>query len=164
MENPLVYRYQPKWTTAIYGTLFFSTALVYGCFKASANDRGLTINGILKLSPEGATAFYWLMVACCFVFVTLGAITLLRLSSGFEERITLTESGIDLPPNVLGRGKKFIRYQSIRSIVIIPRRNGLRALDIRSPEGNACINECLLDNSKFFDQIYTRLKQHVPFC
>jgi hypothetical protein len=64
---------RPKWPTIVLCAGFFGlSAAVLGA-KAANNDRGLIINHVIELGPEGATTFYWALTALSVGFVAISA-------------------------------------------------------------------------------------------
>src|SRR5262249_39049867 len=65
------YEYKPKWTGLLACGGFFALCALLVAHRAYRNDRGLIINGIIELSPDNATLFYWALCALSIGFVLL---------------------------------------------------------------------------------------------
>src|SRR5437763_1577389 len=90
------YDYRPKWMIIVLCAMFFRAgALVLGT-KANGNDRGLVINGIIELSADSATVFYWVLTALSLGFVAAaGFLAVVRLA--IHQRIVFNEASITIP-------------------------------------------------------------------
>ena len=64
------YDYRPKWTMIVFCALCFGACAVILGAKASGNDRGLSVSGIIELSTDVATVFYWVLTVLSVGFVT----------------------------------------------------------------------------------------------
>jgi hypothetical protein len=90
------YDYRPKWAIIVLTAVFFGAGALFLGVKAQGNDRGLIINGVIELSPEGATVFHWTTAAIGLGFVVAAAfLAVMRLT--VHQRITVTATGIAIP-------------------------------------------------------------------
>lgn len=70
--------YNPKWQAILLCVLFFGVcALILG-HEANTNTRGMTIDGVIALGPQGATNFLWTMCAASGAFVLMAVLLTLR--------------------------------------------------------------------------------------
>ena len=75
---------------------FFGLCSALSVYPALANDRGLVIDWLVRLSPEGARLFYWVLAALAFLFVVAAAL-LAYMQITTALRIAVDETGILLP-------------------------------------------------------------------
>lgn len=99
------YDYNPRWTVIVLSGGFFAGCAVILAFKAANNQRGLTWGGIIELGPAGATAFYWVITACCCGFVVL-AMFLAAQRLLLRKTLRLGTTGVTIPPTCGHRRKR----------------------------------------------------------
>ncbi len=58
----MAFRYRPSPKVMVLSGLFFGACAAVLGHKASTNTRGLMLNGIIELSPSGASTFYWVLI------------------------------------------------------------------------------------------------------
>ena len=77
--------------------LFFGLCACVLAWKATTNDRGLILNGLIYFSQAGATTFYWVLAALSTVFVAAAIwIVASTLIVGVPD-IALTDQAISIP-------------------------------------------------------------------
>lgn len=108
------YDYNPRWTVIVLSGGFFAGCAVILAFKAANNQRGLTWGGIIELGPAGATAFYWVITACCCGFVVL-AMFLAAQRLLLRKTLRLGTTGVTIP-NLWSSAETEIAYQDIQSL------------------------------------------------
>ena len=85
--------------------------------KASGNHRGLILNGLVELSPAGATIFYWVLAASSVCFVVLcGLQAFIRLFQ--RQRIAFTDTCLIVPRSrFFSTTERSIPFSDIRELV-----------------------------------------------
>jgi len=69
--------------------------------RASTNDRGLVINGLIHLAPGSADVFYAVLGALCAAMAVLSVRALIALVQRKHFRVTIGEEEITLPHHAL---------------------------------------------------------------
>lgn len=149
--------YRPRWTIILLCVLFFGAGAAFMGAKAAGNDRGLILNGILELSPAGATIFYWVISALCLAFVALAAVmAVVRLM--IPQRITLSEKSITVPRSRWSSEEVVIPYATI-SECNLSEVSGQRFVKIVHPGGTVTLTASMLPRNEDFDEICSALRQ-----
>jgi hypothetical protein len=107
------YPYRPRWTVIVFTGVFFGAcALVLG-ERAVDNRRGLIINGIIELGPDGATGFYYVLSALSVGFVIVSAfLAYHRLT--FQQRLVFGTAAMTVPVSRWSRATQQIAYRDIQ--------------------------------------------------
>lgn len=108
------YEYKPPWSGILFGVLVFGAFSAIGVFAARSN-QGLVINGIARLSPQGAAVFWWVLTAISFGFV-LVAILMACHRVIRSQRIVLTPTAIIVPKSRWSHEEIAIPYARIADI------------------------------------------------
>lgn len=147
----LSYPYKPKPWGMLLGVLFFGAIAVYAGYSAWTNDRGLIINGLIRLERGGATNFYWGMAAAsaAFVAVALPAFLLGLFSS---HRVTLTGEEISAPRYAFSRGVTTVKLSDIKDLSVQVVQN-YSFLYIQHPGGKLTINGSFLPDKAAFERL-----------
>ena len=109
------YQYKPRLKTGILALLFFGLCSFALYHKAQTNDVGLIINGIIELSQNGATIFYYSLFGGAITFVILGVLIIFNNLTSKRE-IKLTETCLVRPKNGFSSQTHSIPYSEIASI------------------------------------------------
>lgn len=137
----------------------FVFAAIFLAKAALDNNRGLIINGIIELSENGATNFYWILcfLSSCFV---IAAIALIFHRLKFRQRIALTSTGIILPASRWSAQEKFIEYQNISNL-LLTKVNHQKFLEVLHSEGKSIINASMMPSRKAFEEISNALSKKI---
>ena len=93
----MTFRCRPSPKVMLLGGLFFGACAAVLGHEASTNTRGLILNGIIELSPSGASTFYWVLAALSTLFVLVaGWMIVTTLVHGVPD-VVLTNEGISFP-------------------------------------------------------------------
>jgi hypothetical protein len=155
----LQYDYRPKWTLIILCALFFGACALVLAVKANGNERGLTINGIIELSAESATVFYWVLAALSIGFVAAaGFLAIVRLT--VHQRIALGETSITIPRS---RGSSEETVVPFGEIVELSTSevSGQRFLKIVHNGGKFTLTASMMPRKEDFDEICAAVSQGV---
>lgn len=82
----------------IFPALFFGACAALFFFKAFNNDRGMIINGIIKLNEGQGTVFYYVLAGLSCLFV-LGAIAAIINGLRVKQKLIIYSDGMELPGN-----------------------------------------------------------------
>ena len=151
VERVHQYYYRPKWTISVLGALFFGAcALVLGA-TANGNDRGLIINGIIELSTDGATVFYWVLAGLSIGFVVVtGFMAIVRLT--VHQRIALGKTSITVPRSRWSSEEVEVPFAAIVELSA-SQVSGQRFLKIVYNGGKFTLTASMLPREKDFDDI-----------
>lgn len=83
--------------------------------SATHNDRSLIIDGLIRLSPQNATYFYWVMAVLGIAIMVAGFGALVARVSNVQE-LTLTNESLSAAKWMWSRWPTVVPYTSIRSI------------------------------------------------
>jgi hypothetical protein len=116
-DDKVVFKYRLGWPKFLIATAATAVATWFCANLASSNDRALSIEGVIHLSPFGATVFWWVVAAVC------GLGTLMFLYFGLwqvvgDRRITLDEESITFPTLRLSRHVHRVRAIEITSYTV----------------------------------------------
>jgi hypothetical protein len=84
-------------------------------YKATQNNVGLIINGIITLGASGATAFYWVITALCGMFVLAALVLTLRRIVN-PQVLELETDALLLPHGFLQTRTSRIPYTDIQEL------------------------------------------------
>jgi hypothetical protein len=153
------YQYRPRWATIIFGSLFFGACAIVLALKASGNHRGLILDGLVELSPAGATIFYWVLAASSVCFVVLsGLLVFIRLFQ--PQRIAFTDTCLIVPRSRFSRNERSIPFRDIRALIpsaVLRQRN----LKIVYEGGSFNLASGLLPHNDDFDALHDFLAEAV---
>jgi hypothetical protein len=153
------YDYKPKWTHIVFCALFFGLGAVVLGVKAASNDRGLIINGMIELGPDGATMFYWILCMCGVGFVAISAfLAYHRLT--LHQRLTLGPAAVIFPESRWSADEKVIAYRDI-SALSTDRIHGQQFLYITHLRGTYTIMASMLPSKAAFDEVCEFLEDKV---
>lgn len=106
------YEYRPRWTTIVFCAAFFGPCAAVLGLKAANNDRGLIINRVIELGPDGATILYWVLAALSAAFVGIAAFLAYdRLT--FMRRLAFGPTALIVPASRWSQEEQEIAYRDI---------------------------------------------------
>jgi hypothetical protein len=153
------YPYKPRPRTMLLVILFFGTVAGVMGNAALGNDRGLIINGIIKLETHGATIFYWWVAGLGAAFVLLGLVMLVvGLTSTARLRLTPTE--LSAPSRGFGRTSTTVPLADIQGLRVHA-VNNQHFLDITHRNGSLTILRSCLPSTAAFDEVCEALGRVV---
>jgi len=79
------------------GALLFGACAAFFFYRASTNDRGLILNGIIHFEPGGADVFYAVMGLLSAGFVVIAALGILRISQIQNFTLVIGARSVSLP-------------------------------------------------------------------
>lgn len=136
-------------------SLFFGAAAVIMGHIASDNARGLVINGIIHLGPEGATILMWSIAAMGAVFVAF-SVPLMVVGLVSKRRLTLSATELSVPKYGFSRSYTVLRLADIRhmSTHAVNRQRFLRLVHAH---GKLTITASLLPSLAVFEELCTEI-------
>ncbi|MBE7463852.1 MAG: hypothetical protein HS116_10135 [Planctomycetes bacterium] len=159
VSDVLKYEYRPKWALIILSGAFFGLGTAVLGYKAANNDRGVIINNIIELGPEGATTFYWVLAAISAGFVAT-TVFLVYQRVAFHQRLVFGPAAMTVPASRWSREEKVIAYQDISALTetVV---SGQRFLYVMHPGGRYTIAATLLPSNAAFAEICALLAAKV---
>ncbi len=105
-------------------TVMFGGAAAFLAHRASTNDRGLVINGIIHLGPSSADVFYAVLAILSVGFVAIGLLALRAFHARKTLRVVIGKTQVTMP----GRFRAWegfqedvtLRYEDLLSIAVGP--------------------------------------------
>jgi hypothetical protein len=137
----------------------FGLASVFFGARAQSNDRGLIINGVIELSADGATVFYWVLFCLSVGFVLMTAALIFHRLT-YRQRIAFTQSSIIVPKSRWSKEEHTIKYSEIKSITA-SKVNSQRFLNVIFAGGKFTIASSMLPSKTDFDEAYELLAKKV---
>jgi hypothetical protein len=153
------YTYKPRWTLIVSCAVFFGLVAVSLGVKAHGNNRGVILDRVIKLSPSGATTFYWMLCACSVGFVAIAAfLACHRLI--FHQRIAFGPTALLVPASRWSSAEQQIGYRDMQALSRV-QVSGQRFLYITHSGGQYAITASMLPSRAVFEEIYELLAAKV---
>jgi len=153
--NALEYPYKPKPWVMLAAMLFFAAAGAFLTMEALTNERGLVIQRIIHLSPQGATITYWCMAVVCAVFA-IGGLAGFIAALVSKNYLRLTPTEISAPRFAWSRANTIVRLCEITEISIQDVQKQ-RFLHLRYPGGKLSITQSFLPSAAAFEELHRAL-------
>ena len=156
----LSHPYRPKaWVMAAASAFFGAGALFMG-HEAIVNERGLIINGLIHLGPDGATVFYWCIAGVCAAFVAAGVLALI-VSLFSSHRVTLTATEVSAPRFGFSRAPTVVKLTDVQhvNLQVVQKQ---RFLNIYHPSGKLTIIESHLPSRAVFEELCAAIVSRAP--
>src|SRR5262249_44457522 len=151
--------YKPRWTLIVFCAVFFGLVAVILGAKAHGNDRGIILNHVIKLSPSGATTFYWVLCACSIGFVAIAAfLACHRLI--FRQRIAFGPTALLVPASRWSSAEQQIGYRDVQAL-FIDQVSGQRFLYVTHSGGQYAITASMLPSKAAFEEVCELLAAKV---
>ncbi|REK29516.1 MAG: hypothetical protein DWQ42_03475 [Planctomycetota bacterium] len=109
------YEYRPRWKVIIFVATFFGVCSIFFGHRAVTNEQGLVVNGIISLSPNTATIFYWVLCGLGVGFVAISALMVVHRFTS-NQCIVITELAIVLPTSRWLSEQTTIPFDDIESL------------------------------------------------
>lgn len=115
MDRELEYPYRLRFSYALLGVFFFGAAALLFLDKAAGPPRGLIIDYVIRLDPDGAKIFY-----CCAAVLSFGIVLfglgLFILGFTNPHSVRISAEGITAPKNVLASEPVWISFEDIQRV------------------------------------------------
>ena len=147
---PKTYPYNPKATTIILTILFFGACAAVLGLKASSNDRGLILNGIITFSQSGASIFYWILSALSSGFVLIGILLTIQRVMG-SVSLEITETTMRIPRGFM---MKTITEVDFRNVIKVSETEvqSQRFFYLHTPTQKYCLNCALMPSKAAYEE------------
>lgn len=143
-ERSMSFPYKPRPGRLVLAVLFFGFGGWLMNHAADTNDRGLILEHLIYLSPEGACVFYRIISWLCFGFVILAVLSLPQMF--LDRRLVLEKDAILIPRGWWSNRQVRIPLDSIYDVQLATYRNKYRFITIYYNDSKAKINATLLPN------------------
>jgi len=153
------YAYKPRWTLIVFCAVFFGLVAVSLGAKAHGNDRGVIINRVIKLSPSGATTFYWVLCACSVGFVAIAAFLACHHLI-FHQRIAFGATALLVPVSRWSSAEQQIGYWDIQALSKT-QVSGQRFLSVTHSGGTYVLTASMLPSKAAFEEVCELLAAKV---
>lgn len=153
------YEYKPSWIGIILIGGLFALSSAFLVSKAVHNDRGLIINGIIRLGPEAATVFYWFLATFATGMVALVASQVYRRLV-YQPRLAFGPKAMMMPASTWSAEESEIAYRDIRELSVVS-GSGQRFLYVTHIGGKRRIAASMLPSKAAFDDIHELLAAKV---
>ena len=154
------YAYKPRWTLIVFCAVFFGLVAVILGAKAYGNDRGVILNHVIKLSPSGATTFYWVLCACSVGFVAI-AVFLAYHRLIFRQRIAFSPTALLVPASRWSSAEQQIGYRDIQELLSREQVSGQWLLYVTHSGGQYTITASMLPSKAVFEEVCELLASKV---
>ncbi len=115
--NELRFEYKPNAWLFLLVIILFSGMAWFFVSEALTNDRGLTINHLIRLSTFSATCLFWFF-ACFMVFLTIISALVLIVGLRSSNEIVLNDTHITAPKRGVSVKTISLRFDEIRDVQI----------------------------------------------
>jgi hypothetical protein len=153
------YAYKPRWTLIVFCAVFFGLVAVSLGAKAHGNTRGVIINQVIKLSPSGATMFYWVLCACSIGFVAI-AVFLAYHRLTFRQRIAFGATVLLVPASRWSSAEQQIGYRDVQALSKT-QVSGQRFLYVTHSGGTYVLTASMLPSKAAFEEVCELLAAKV---
>lgn len=155
------FAYRPS-TTSLLQTILVSGLSALALFYFAITNRvGLELNGIIRLSPTGATVFYWVL-ALTSAAMALSALVAATRRSQAANQLTITMDSIVLPVSRWSSRLQTIPFNSITKMTSVRIQNRF-VLQLRKDDGKRInIFSDYLPSHHVFDEVcaFVRHRTH----
>ncbi len=158
METPK-YAYKPKITTMAFGVLLFGACGVWGYQMATTNDRGLVVDGLIRLDVGLATVFLWGIFIAAVAMTVVGLLAVVKGMTSTHS-LVMDDTTIRFPKWGLGNRIVTIRYADIVAMNILKVKS-TRMLMIKYAGGSASIGQGMLPSPDIFNKVCDTLAERV---
>jgi hypothetical protein len=145
------YDYQPKTLPFALAAAFCAGGAVLMAKFALDNDRGMIIDGLIRLDRGAATVFLWGVAGVFVVGLAIASAALAR-SFGPARQIVLDRHAISAPKNGLSHTIETVRYTEISGLRLTQVRSH-HFLELRHPRGKVTIASAMLPSEYDFDTL-----------
>ncbi|MBN2754408.1 MAG: hypothetical protein JXR81_06015 [Candidatus Goldbacteria bacterium] len=153
------YRYRSGYLMMSLITLMFGAGAFVLYHLATTNDRGLIINGFIKLNESQADIFYYVLTGFSVVFAIAGiVIPLLEMSSKVPRVLTVYDDGISFP---LRKEMCEFKWHEITNMTET-NVQGTIIIELTPVVGKKySINNRMFKSKKEFEEVYSILKEKI---
>jgi hypothetical protein len=153
------YRYRSGFLMMSMITLMFGAGAFVLYHLAVTNDRGLIINGFIKLNESQADIFYYVLTGFSVVFAISGIIIpLLEMSAKIPRVLTVYDDGISFPMRKEMCEFKWYEITNMTETNV----QGTIIIELTPVTGRKySINNRMFKSKKEFEEVYSILKEKI---
>ncbi|MRG98028.1 hypothetical protein [Polyangium spumosum] len=135
-EPELVIPLRKPYTPLVLAILFFGACAAFMFHRASVNDRGLVLNGLIHFEPGGADVFYAVMGLLSFGFVVMGGLGIYNFSRIEPFQLVVGDRRVLMPSGrPTGIRMVELRVDDIESVALFPHGAEAKAVVVRTFDG-----------------------------
>jgi len=149
------YPYKPRLFSSIFVVLFFGVFAGFMGYFSYQSDSGLVLNGIIEMSPTGATVFYWVITVLFVAFSALGVLLAIK-SVQSKAELVLTDEYVRAPKSGISKKIITVPFNDVEK-VSVQAVKGTVFLNIFHRKGKFTIVSSVLPNMADFDEV----KKHI---
>ena len=147
---PKTYPYHPKATTIILCIGFFGACAAVLGWKAATNDRGLILWRIFTLSEDGASIFYWVLVASSLGFVLIALLLAIQRAMGSAD-LEITPSTIRIPHGFINKKVSEVDLKDVTGFSEAEFQ-GQRFFYLYARGRKYCLNRALMPSKEAYEE------------
>ena len=148
---------RPRWSGILFGGFFFTFCAAVLAHRAATNERGLIIDGIIRLEPDSATTFYRVLAALGVCFVVAACfLAAYRLTS--RQRLVFGATAMNVPASRWSSATRAIAYRDIRQMTL-HRVSGQTFLTLRHTGGKFVVVASMLPSNEAFAEVRAILEE-----
>jgi hypothetical protein len=153
------YTYNARWQVIFGADGFFAICAVVLAHKAATNDRGVIIESLIRLGPEGATTFFWCLTVCSVLFV-LAAIAMAVRRIANPRTLVIDATGLWIPHGAFQTKQARVEFSEILSVseLKVKRQVFLR---LKTYHKTYSITESLLPSRRDYDDIKSTIGSSI---
>lgn len=145
------YDYRPKALPLALAVAFCAGAAVLMAKFALDNDRGMIIDGLIRLDRGAATVFLWGVAGIMAMGLPVALAGLAR-SFGTAQQVVLDRHAMSAPKSGFSRRIETVRYAEISGLRLTQVRSQ-HFLELRHPRGKVAIASAMLPSEDDFDTL-----------
>lgn len=137
--------------------LFFAGCAIVLAQSARLNNRGMIINGIVRLDIDEANIFLWILAGLSVLFVAAGIYGVARSLGPFQE-IVIDGKNITAPKGGLSSTIVSVPFASIFDLQIVQVKSQ-RFLTIRHRDGKLIVNRAMMPSHEDFEELVAEVAE-----
>ena len=130
--------------------LFFGACAAVLGWKALGNDSGVILNGVLTLSENGASIFYWILTALSLGFVVLAVIFIVQNVLS-PQVVQITKGFVSIPLGFLKKKIKQIEFSDVTDFYETEVQ-GQRFFYLYTPQKKYYLNRVLMPSNEAYEE------------
>ena len=155
------YDYKPQWLGITFGAVFFGFCAIFFAIKAQTINHGVLLDGLIELSIENATVFFWVLSLLSSMFVGASLYSMYFYARQVKNnRIEFASDAIIFPKTPMNPSVRVVEYRTISNLAIVHVKR-IRILRVTYIGGSASISSSLVKSDATFDEISSMLAAKV---
>lgn len=156
------YKYGGSIWWGLVGIFLFGASIPLMYQKATTNDVGLIINGIIEFGVSGAIIFYWVMFGFSIIATLMSVLVIFDGIFGKQKYLILYEDKISLPYSFLALKVAEVSYKDIKQVKEY-QAGTAHVLEMTTAERKFVINRQLMPNKASYEEVKTLIIQKAGY-